>query len=96
MPQTLFGQLRGGSPRRFRGRKWLVRQKLTKRQFVLVLVFLVFVVIALTLGMYLGWWLLQNEERDSETSALFPARPKEVRLHSSRAAFFPSLELHEN
>ncbi len=80
MPRILFGQLRGGAPRRFRGRKRLVRQKLTKRQFVQVLIFLVFLAIVLVFGMYLGWWTLRNEERDGESSALSPIESERASL----------------
>jgi hypothetical protein len=95
MSRILYGQSSGGPIRRFRGRKWLVRQKLTKRQTVQVLVFLVFLIIVLVFGMYLGWWTLLNEERDAESSALFPVESERASFALITHRFIPSLEQHE-
>jgi hypothetical protein len=59
--------LRGhGPPLRFRGRKRIVHSPLTSRDMVLVAGFILLAALILLLGMYVGLWIMQQEEREWE------------------------------
>lgn len=51
---------------RFRGRKRVVDEPLTRRQMFLIVFFLFLLAIVLLLSMYVGWWTMQEEEREWE------------------------------
>ena len=62
-----FGSASG--PRFGRGRKHAVRIHWTGTEIAVVLGFLLMVVLIVMLGMYLGWWSLQEEEKASSSQA---------------------------
>jgi hypothetical protein len=68
------GSFRG--PRFGRGRKHAVQIHWTGTQVVLVLGFLFIVVLLMMVGMYLGWWSLQEEEKTSSP----PGQASAIRL----------------
>lgn len=64
----------GSGPRYGRGRKHIIRARCTKAQIALILGFLVFVIVTLIAGMYLGWLSSQEEEQTNspETEMFAP------------------------
>jgi hypothetical protein len=59
--------LRGSGPvLRFRGRKRVVDLPLTKREILLIAISMLILAMVLLLAMYIGWWTMQEEEREWE------------------------------
>ena len=49
-----------------RGRRHVVNVSLTQREMNQLVVFLILLTILFSLAMYIGWWTLQEEEKDYE------------------------------
>jgi hypothetical protein len=79
-PSSVFGRgARGGPVLRIRGREHFVHGGFSKGEIVQIVIFLFLLVVVLVLAMYVGWWTMQEEEREWEhkdantTSQIWPA-----------------------
>jgi hypothetical protein len=59
-----FGRGTSGPVLRYRGRKRFIDVPLSKIETIQVLIFLLLAAIVFLFAMYVGWWTLQEEERE--------------------------------